>query len=116
MNDAFDAKVVHVGGIGLLKSFDGVSTVQFLKKAKSFGRIATFDLIQTTSETFDLVEPCLPYIDYFISSLEEAGEMGGVIVNRGLLQAHYNSSKIASFCMDVNLLVDGGFLLLVIKI
>lgn len=75
---ALDAKVVHVGGTGLLKAFDGPPTVKFLKAAKEKGRITTFDLIQANSETFALVEPCLPYIDYFIPSIEEAGEMAGV--------------------------------------
>ncbi|MHC1551209.1 carbohydrate kinase family protein [Phyllobacterium sp. K27] len=75
---ALDATVVHVGGTGLLKSFDGEPTVNLLKKAKSLGRITTFDLIQANPETFALVEPCLPYIDYFVPSIEEAGEMAGM--------------------------------------
>ncbi len=74
---ALDATVVHVGGTGLLKAFDGEPTVRLLKKAKALGRITTFDLIQANPETFALVEPCLPYIDYFVPSIEEAGEMAG---------------------------------------
>ncbi|WLS05364.1 carbohydrate kinase family protein [Shinella oryzae] len=74
---ALDARVVHVGGTGLLKAFDGEPTVNLLKKAKALGRITTFDLIQANPETFALVEPCLPYIDYFVPSIEEAGEMAG---------------------------------------
>ncbi|QND44608.1 sugar kinase (plasmid) [Rhizobium lusitanum] len=75
---ALDAKVVHVGGTGLLKSFDGAPTVKFLKAAKEKGRLTTFDLIQATPETFSLVEPCLPYVDYFVPSIEEASAMAGV--------------------------------------
>ena len=74
---ALDATVVHVGGTGLLKAFDGEPTVLLLKKAKALGRTTTFDLIQANAETFALVEPCLPYIDYFVPSIEEAGEMAG---------------------------------------
>lgn len=74
---ALDAKVVHVGGTGLLKAFDGEPTVRFLKAAKARGRITTFDLIQANPETYALVEPCLPHIDYFVPSIEEAGEMAG---------------------------------------
>ena len=77
LDAALDARVVHVGGTGLLKAFDGEPTVRLLKKAKALGRITTFDLIQANPETFALVEPCLPHIDYFVPSIEEAGEMAG---------------------------------------
>lgn len=77
LDAALDARVVHVGGTGLLKAFDGEPTVRLLKKAKALGRITTFDLIQANPETFALVEPCLPFIDYFVPSIEEAGEMAG---------------------------------------
>jgi sugar/nucleoside kinase (ribokinase family) len=75
LDAALDATVVHVGGTGLLKRFDGEPTVRLLKRAKELGRITTFDLIQATPETWKLVEPCLPYIDYFVPSIDEAGEM-----------------------------------------
>lgn len=77
LDAALDARVIHVGGTGLLKAFDGAPTVATLKRAKELGRITTFDLIQATPETFALVKPCLAYIDYFVPSIEEAGEMAG---------------------------------------
>ncbi|MCB1883104.1 MAG: sugar kinase [Geminicoccaceae bacterium] len=78
LEDALNAPIVHVGGTGLLKSFDGAPTVRVLKAAKERGRVTTFDLIQANPETFALVEPCLPHIDYFVPSIEEAAEMAGV--------------------------------------
>lgn len=75
---ALDAAIVHLGGTGLLKSFDGEPSVKFLKAAKEAGRTTTFDLIQANPETVELVKPLLPYIDYFIPSIEEASEMAGV--------------------------------------
>ncbi|RUU23886.1 sugar kinase [Mesorhizobium sp. M7A.T.Ca.TU.009.01.3.2] len=75
LDAALDATVVHVGGTGLLKRFDGEPTVRLLRRAKELGRVTTFDLIQATPETWRLVEPCLPYIDYFVPSIDEAGEM-----------------------------------------
>src|SRR6185312_2827129 len=75
LDAALDATVVHVGGTGLLKSFDGEPTVRLLKRAKDLGRTTSFDLIQATPETIALVEPCLPYIDYFVPSIDEASEM-----------------------------------------
>ena len=78
LDAALDAPIVHVGGTGLLKSFDGAPTLRVLKEAKARGRVTTFDLIQANPETFALVEPCLPYVDYFVPSLEEAAEMAHV--------------------------------------
>ena len=77
MEALLEARIVHVGGTGLLKSFDGAPTLALLNKAKAAGRITTFDLIQATPETQAFVEPCLPFIDYFIPSIEEAGELSG---------------------------------------
>lgn len=81
-----DAKIIHVGGTGLLQSFDGEPTVRLLKKAKELGRTTTFDLIGASAKTFALVEPCLPYIDYFIPSIEEAGEMSGLTDPKAIAQ------------------------------
>ena len=72
---ALDARFVHFGGTGLLKAFDGEPTRRLIARAKELGRTTTFDLIQANPETFALVEPLLPYIDYFIPSLDEAAEM-----------------------------------------
>jgi sugar/nucleoside kinase (ribokinase family) len=78
LDAALDADIVHVGGTGLLAAFDGEPTVRTLRRAKELGRTTTFDLIQANPETFSLVEPCLPYVDYFVPSLEEAAEMAHV--------------------------------------
>ena len=74
---ALDARFVHFGGTGLLKSFDGEPTLRLIRRAKALGRTTTFDLIQANPETIALVEPLLPYIDYFIPSIDEASEMAG---------------------------------------
>lgn len=76
-SDALDAKIIHLGGTGLLWAFDGQPSVDFLKAAKAAGRITTFDLIQANPETVEKVLPLLPYIDYFVPSIEEAEEMAG---------------------------------------
>ncbi len=74
---ALDARFVHVGGTGLLAAFDGEPTRAFLAAAKAAGRTTTFDLIAVGPEHFDLVEPLLPLIDYFLPSIEEASELSG---------------------------------------
>ncbi len=78
MYDAvFDAPIVHLGGTGLLRKLDGPASVTLLREAKARGRIVTFDLIAANAETAAVVLPLLPYIDYFMPSIEEAREMSG---------------------------------------
>lgn len=74
----FDAGIVHLGGTGLLGRLDGAPTVEFLKAARDHGCITTFDLIAANADTLPLVEPALPYIDFFMPSVEEAVAMSGL--------------------------------------
>ena len=73
----FDAPIIHLGGTGLLKRLDGPASVTLLKEAKKRGRTVTFDLIAASAETIGIVAPLLPYIDYFMPSIEEAKDMSG---------------------------------------
>jgi len=73
----FDTPIVHLGGTGLLKRLDGERSVVLLKEAKKRGCTVTFDLIAATAETAAIVLPLLPYIDYFMPSIEEARDMSG---------------------------------------
>ena len=74
-NQVFDAPIVHLGGTGLLKKLDGPASVTLLKEAKKRGRTVTFDLIAANAGTIGIVGPLLPYIDYFMPSIEEAKDM-----------------------------------------
>lgn len=87
---ALDARFVHFGGTGLLKAFDGEPTLHLIRKAKALERTTTFDLIQANPETIALVEPLLPFIDYFIPSIDEASEMAG----------RSDPNDVASFFLD----------------
>ena len=73
----FDAPIIHLGGTGLLKRLDGPASLTLLKEAKKRGRTVTFDLIAASAETLAIVEPLLPFIDYFMPSIEEARDMSG---------------------------------------
>lgn len=76
-DQVFDAPIIHLGGTGLLKRLDGPASAILLKEAKRRGRTVTFDLIAASPETLGIVEPLLPYIDYFMPSIEEARDMSG---------------------------------------
>lgn len=73
----FDAPILHLGGTGLLKKLDGPASLTLLQEAKRRGCTVTFDLIAANAETTRIVTPLLPYIDYFMPSIEEAKEMSG---------------------------------------
>ena len=60
-------------------------SVTLLKEAKKRGRTVTFDLIAASADTIAIVGPLLPYIDYFMPSIEEARDMSGQ-VNGGRLR------------------------------
>lgn len=73
----FAAPIVHLGGTGLLRRLDGARSVALLGEAKRRGCTVTFDLIAASAETAGLVLPLLPFIDYFMPSIEEAQDMSG---------------------------------------
>jgi hypothetical protein len=76
-DQVFAAPIVHLGGTGLLRRLDGPASVTLLREAKARGCTVTFDLIAASAETAAIVEPLLPYIDYFMPSIEEARDMSG---------------------------------------
>ncbi|MFN8829496.1 MAG: carbohydrate kinase family protein [Labrys sp. (in: a-proteobacteria)] len=76
-DQVFDAPIIHLGGTGLLRKLDGPASVTILREAKARGRVTTFDLIAASAETAHLVTPLLPFIDYFMPSIEEAQDMSG---------------------------------------
>lgn len=76
---ASDARFVHLGGTGLLDAFDGPPSVEFLKAAKAANRVTSFDLIAATPDTLALIAPLLPFVDYFIPSIEEAAALSGQV-------------------------------------
>lgn len=71
------SKVLHLGGVGSLLAMDGAPSVALLRDAKAAGCITTLDLIQARSETLALVEPLLPYVDFFMPSIDETHAMVG---------------------------------------
>lgn len=72
-----DAKVLHMGGTGLLDKMDHGQSAKLLAHAKSKGVTTTFDLIAPNEGTMDLLRPILPHVDYFMPSMEEAEFLSG---------------------------------------
>lgn len=86
-----DGRFLHMGGTGLLQMMDGYPTEGLLKAAKARGLTVTFDLIAPNAGTLELLRPCLPHVDYFMPSMEEASFMSGMEA----------PDRIANFFLDL---------------
>lgn len=72
------AKVLHLGGTGLLPSLDGAPSVELLRRAKQAGLTTTLDFIPTKDPAFPgQLAACLPYVDYMLPNLEDACFVAG---------------------------------------
>ncbi len=74
---AYDATVFHMGGTGLLRNLDGEPTQQILQLARRHGCITTFDLVGARHDMTHDVLITLPFVDYFMPSIEEARILSG---------------------------------------
>ena len=77
LDEPVDALLPELAERQVLKRLDGPASLTLLKEAKKRGRTVTFDLIAASAETLTNVEPLLPFIDYFMPSIEEARDMSG---------------------------------------
>ncbi|MDY3070709.1 MAG: carbohydrate kinase family protein [Eubacteriales bacterium] len=69
---------VFVTGCLLMPKFDGAECAKFLKKCKEMGKTTAYDVCwDSTGRWMELVGPSMPYIDYFMPSIEEAIELSG---------------------------------------
>jgi sugar/nucleoside kinase (ribokinase family) len=73
-----EADYLHFGGTYLLPRLDGEPTAAILKFAKEHGVVTTLDMIAMgRPDALALIEPALPYIDYFMPGLDEARSICG---------------------------------------
>jgi sugar/nucleoside kinase (ribokinase family) len=105
---ACQSKVLHLGGVGSLLAMDGAPSVALLQDAKAAGCITTLDLIQARSETLSLVEPLLPYVDFFMPSIDETHAMVGT--NDPVACARFFIEKGAGACA-ISLGENGSFVM-----
>ncbi len=71
------ADLVQIGGVYHLPSFDGAGSAEFLKKARERGVITSMDVTSCRDGRWEVIEPCFPYLDYFLPSIEQAREIAG---------------------------------------
>ncbi|MCD1267184.1 kinase [Shinella sp. AETb1-6] len=73
-----DAKVVHMGGTGLMDRMDGERSFRLMAEAKRRGSVTTLDVFAADRKDMANVAGLLPYTDYFIPSIEEAQALSGL--------------------------------------
>lgn len=72
------SKILHVAGAFLMPGFDGEPTARVLAKAKQLGVTTSLDTAwDSRGNWMKLLEPCLPYVDYAVPSIEEARMVTG---------------------------------------
>jgi len=72
------ARVLHLGGSLLMPAMDGEPTARLLARARDLGVITCMDTaFNPRVDSRALIEPCLPHLDLFIPSVEEAGAITG---------------------------------------
>ncbi|MBB3710492.1 sugar/nucleoside kinase (ribokinase family) [Limimaricola variabilis] len=73
-----DAKIFHLGGVGLMDAMDGAPNAELMAHAKARGCITTVDVFAGSPDDLPDVAAVLPYTDYFIPSVEEAEALTGL--------------------------------------
>ena len=87
------ADVLHLGGTYLMSKFDGEPSRRVLEHAKANGVTTTHDLIAIERpDLLDLIEPCLPFVDYFMPGIDEARMIAGL--------PHASRHELIGFFLD----------------
>ncbi|HBQ64947.1 MAG TPA: carbohydrate kinase [Clostridiales bacterium] len=73
-----ESRIVFIGGAMLLPRFDGEPCARFLARARQMGKITALDTTwDSTGRWMEVLAPCMPYLDYFMPSYEEAVQLSG---------------------------------------
>ncbi|MBE7062587.1 MAG: carbohydrate kinase family protein [Clostridia bacterium] len=87
------SRIVFVAGTMLMDAFDGPDCARVLKKCKEMGKVTVLDTAwDSRGRWMDVLEPCMPYIDVFMPSIDEAIELAG---------GEREPSKIADIFFDM---------------
>lgn len=74
-----DCRFLHIGGTFHMTRFDGLDAARTLQLARQKGKITSMDVAwDSTGRWLSLIRPCLPHLDYFIPSHNEATAMTGL--------------------------------------
>ena len=70
------ADAVFLTGVFLMDTFDGEESIEFLRKCKDMGKTTFLDVCWDARGRWgDVINGYLPYVDYFMPSIDEAREI-----------------------------------------
>lgn len=104
---ALESDFVHLGGTGRLGEFDGSASRDFLARAKAAGCTTTLDLISARAEVAELIDPLMPYVDYYIPSIDEVARLTGYEDVKAAAR-HYIDLGAANCCITLG--AQGSYL------
>jgi sugar/nucleoside kinase (ribokinase family) len=73
-----DARVFHLGGVGLMDAMDGEANAALMKHAQARGCVTTVDIFAGSAADLPDVDAVLPHTDYFMPSIDEARALSGL--------------------------------------
>ena len=82
-----DARILHIGGVGLLPSLDGEPLARVCRAAKARGLTVTLDTAWDPLGHWRGPLAALPAVDYFLPSREEAAHIFGVSEPEAIVRA-----------------------------
>jgi sugar/nucleoside kinase (ribokinase family) len=106
MKQVVDARVVHIGGIGLMDRMDKGRNAELMKRAKAHGATTTLDIFAGSPDDLPAVAQVLPHIDYFIPSVEEAQALTGLSDMKDMARQFID---IGARCCIFTLGADGAY-------
>lgn len=72
------SRIAFVAGTMLMDAFDGKDCARVLQKCREMGKITVLDTAwDSRGRWMDVLAPCMPYIDVFMPSIDEAIELAG---------------------------------------
>lgn len=72
-----NARIVHLGGVGLMDRMDAAQNARLLQHANQAGAVTTVDVFAGSPDDLPAVARVLPHTDYFMPSVEEAMALTG---------------------------------------
>ena len=79
MDVVWEAKILHVAGAMVMPTFDGQQTALVLEQARAGGTVTCMDTVfnDRVADYMPILGPCLPHLDLFLPSIEEAERLTG---------------------------------------
>jgi sugar/nucleoside kinase (ribokinase family) len=78
MNMVEGASILHIAGALVMPGIDGQPTADILSRAQSAGVTTIMDTVWDDTGRWARLEPCLPYLDAFVPTIEEAQAITGL--------------------------------------